>query len=348
MHYVGIDLHKRESQICILDSSSGEVIEMRIKTDRVEFARVLPRLIAPGSEILIEASTESRWAKQALESLGFKVIVGDPNYAPMYGNARSRRVKTDRRDARALAEACRSKTYRVAHVPSDEARSRRNLLTSREQLTGMRTASIVTVRSLLRLYGIGIPASKAELFTAKVRTVELGEELAVAVGALLETCDVLSRQLEALDTQLKAIAKSDRRMANLMTAYGVGPVTAVAFASVIDDPKRFRNAHCVEAYLGIVPGENSSGDQKHRTRITKTGSRMMRWLLVQAAITIMRTGRSSAPGLHQWAHKIRERRSPKIARVALARRLAGILFAMMRDERPFDSARFAPQASTAS
>jgi transposase len=131
-----------------------------------------------------------------------------------------------------------------------------------------------------------------------------------------------------------------------MTVFGVGPITAVAFEAAVEDPKRFKNAHKAEAYLGLVPGENSSGDGKNRTAITKTGSRLVRWLLVQAALTIMRTGKHRAPGLHAWAHGVAQRRGSKIARVALARRLAGILFAMLRDGKSFEPGRHAPATPT--
>ena len=111
MENIGIDVHKNQSQICIL-TDNAELIEKRIRTDRARFAAVLG--VRPPARILIEASTESEWVARCLEAQGHEVIVADPNYAPMYAQ-RSRRIKTDRRDARALAEACRIKAYRKAH-----------------------------------------------------------------------------------------------------------------------------------------------------------------------------------------------------------------------------------------
>ena len=118
MESVGIDVHKNQSQVCIL-TDDAEVIEKRIRTDRARFAAVLG--VRPPARILIEASTESEWVARCLEAQGHEVIVADPNYAPMYAH-RSRRIKTDRRDARALAEACRIKAYRTAHRATDERR----------------------------------------------------------------------------------------------------------------------------------------------------------------------------------------------------------------------------------
>jgi transposase len=345
MDYVGIDLHKRESQIFVF-AADGKVHEKRIKTDRAQFAKTLPQLAAAGSRVLLEASTESAWAAKALKALGYDVIVADPNYSAMYGTRQSRRIKTDRRDARALADACRIGNYRVAHQSSDEARRRRNLLTTREQLVGMRTKCIVTSRSILRQHGYAVGKGEAETFARRVRAVELETEVGAAVAPLLVTLESLTVQIAGVDARLEAIVKDDERVRRLTTVFGVGPITAVAFQATIEDPKRFRNAHKAEAYLGLVPGEHSSGDGTRRTSITKTGSPLMRWLLVQAALVFMRHGRSRAPALHSWVQGVGQRRGSKVARVALARRLAGILFALLRDGAVFDGARYAPQLSS--
>jgi len=337
MNYVGIDLHKRESQLCVINPD-GEPVEKRIKTDRAKFAEVLPKLAPPGSRILLEASTESAWVAPFLRELGYEVIVADPNYAPMYGTSSSkkRRIKTDRRDARALAEACRSGTYRVAHEASETSRERRNLLRARDQVVMMRTKAIVTARSLLRQHGIAVGPGLSETFVDRVRSIAIPSSVLTSITPLLTMTEVASKQILDLEQQLKAIAEADPTIRRLMSVHGVGAVTAVAFAAAIEDPKRFRNAHKASAYLGLVPGENSSGDGQRRTSITKTGSSHVRWLLVQAALCIMRTGASRAPALHAWAKRLAERRGSKVARVALARRLSGILFAMMRDEKIFD------------
>jgi transposase len=337
MDYVGIDLHKRESQLYVI-TTDGEPIEKRIKTERARFAEVLPKLAPAGARVLLEASTESAWAAPFLRELGYEVIVADPNFAPMYGTSSSkrRRIKTDRRDAQALAEAARSGTYRVAHEVSETTRERRNLLTARDQLVAMRSKSIVTARSLLRQFGLGVGPGLAETFAARIRALALPATVKRAISPLLAMVDVACAQILELDEQIRAIAESDPTTRRLMTVHGVGPVTAVAFAAAIEDARRFSNAHKVSAYLGLVPGENSSGDGHRRTSITKTGSSHVRWLLVQAALCIMRTGASRAPALHAWAKQLAARRGSKITRVALARRLSGVLFALMRDEKNFD------------
>src|SRR6266436_903117 len=131
VEYIGMDVHKRESQVCILDEGGAVVVERRIRTERSRFAAVLGE--RPPARILLEASTESEWVAQSLEMLGHEVIVADPNFAAMYAT-RSRRVKTDRRDARTLAEACRVGAYRPAHRMSAARREVRAALAARDAL----------------------------------------------------------------------------------------------------------------------------------------------------------------------------------------------------------------------
>ena len=157
MEHIGIDVHKKESQICIL-LETGERLECRIRTDRERFAQVLGGRTR--ARIVLEASTESEWVARCLEALGHEVIVADPNFAPMYAT-RSRRVKTDLRDARALAEACQLGAYRRAHRTSDGQRTVRAQLAVRDALVRTRTRYIALVRALIRSEGCGYRGSGA-------------------------------------------------------------------------------------------------------------------------------------------------------------------------------------------
>src|SRR6185437_14357644 len=152
MDTIGIDLHKRESQLCIV-APDGTVTERRIATSRERFTAVLAD--RPPARILLEASTESEWVAQHLEALGHMVIIADPNYAPMYAT-RARRVKTDKRDARALAEALRLGAYRVAHRLSPERRHVRAELAVREALVRTRTRYIALAKALVRRDGLRV------------------------------------------------------------------------------------------------------------------------------------------------------------------------------------------------
>ena len=177
MGHIGIDVHKTQSQVCILNES-GERIEQRILTDRVRFGEVFGG--RPGARILIEASTESEWVARCLEQLGHEGIVADPNFAPMYAT-RSRRVKTDRRDARALAEACQLGAYRPAHRTSETQRLVRAHLTVREALVRTRSRYISVVRSLLRREGLRVRGGEAKSFGRRVGELEVPRALALAI-----------------------------------------------------------------------------------------------------------------------------------------------------------------------
>jgi transposase len=164
MDYIGIDVQKKESQLCIR-SAGGELVEQRIRTTPERFAVVIGG--RSRARILLEASTESEWVARCLEGLGHEVIVADPNFAPMYA-ARSRKIKTDRRDARVLAEACLLGAYRPAHRLSDAQRHVRGRLTVRDALVRTRTGYIAVIRALLRQHGWRVPTGSAEGFIRRI------------------------------------------------------------------------------------------------------------------------------------------------------------------------------------
>jgi len=327
MDTIGLDLHKRESQLCII-GSGGEITEKRIVTTRERFTAVLGAS-AP-ARILLEASTESEWVARHLESLGHEVIVADPGFAPMYAT-RSKKVKTDKRDARTLAEALRLGAYRATHRVSAYQRHVRSELAVRDALVRTRTRYVSLIKAAVRREGLRLSQGEAERTASKVRAIELREEVLQELAPILEVLSPLNRQIEVADQRLEQLGKKDPVVRRLMTAPGVGPVTALSFVATLDEVTRFRGAHQVESYLGLVPSEYSSGERQHRGRITKRGNARMRWLLVEAGWRIMRSRRSECAALRAWAMQIAVRRGKRIAVVAVARRLSGILYAMWRD-----------------
>jgi len=327
MDHIGIDVHKAQSQVCIV-SETGERTEQRILTDRVRFGEIFGS--RPRARILIEASTESEWVARCLEGLGHEVIVADPNFAPMYAT-RSRRVKTDRRDARTLAEASRLGAYRPAHRTSDSQRLVRADLAVREALVRTRSRYISVVRSLLRREGLRVRSGEAKSFGRRVKELEAPAPLAAALDPLLGVLEEVNQQIDQADRGLARRVREDPDLRRLTTLPGVGPVTATTFKAVVDDVARFRGASQVSAYLGLVPRERSSGEKQQRGRITKAGNSRARSLLVEAAWLILRSKRSDTLALRTWAERIAARRGRRIAAVALARRLARILYAMWRD-----------------
>jgi transposase len=335
MDIIGIDLHKRESQLCTL-GTDGSVTEQRIVTSRERFTAVFGNR-AP-ARILIEASTESEWVAQCLEALGHEVIVADPNYAPMYAT-RSRRVKTDRRDARTLAEALRLGAYRPAHRVSATRRHVRAELAVREALVRTRTRYIAIAKAFVRRDGLRVPSSESHLVAKRVAALPVPALLEAELTPLFAVLEPLNAQIVAADRRVAALEKTDPIVALLTTAPSVGPLTASAVVSTIDDVTRFQSAHQFEAFLGLVPGERSSGEKRRVGRITKAGNSRARYLLVEAGWRILRSKSPETAMLRAWALKIAVRRGNRIAVVALARRLAGILYAMWRDNAPYNSTK---------
>jgi len=328
MEFIGIDVHKRDSQVCILGEGGEVVLEQRLRTHRERLGELLGK--RPKARVLLEASTESEWVARGLEALGHEVVVADPNFAPMYAT-RSRRVKTDKRDARTLAEACKLGAYRPAHRTSEARRHMRAQLAVREAWVRTRTRYIALVGALVRREGLRIADGEAESFVKRVAALALPGWLKAEVAPLLSLMLQLNAQIAFLDGVLERLARQDEQVARVCTMPQVGPVTACAFVSAVDEPERFHGPHQVEAYLGLVPGERSSGEKQRKGPITKTGNTRVRWLLIQAALRLMRAKKPETAHLREWAQRIAARRGKKTAVVALARRLAGILFAMMRD-----------------
>ena len=223
------------------------------------------------ARILIEASTESEWVARCLERLGHEVIVADPNFAPMYAT-RQRKVKTDRRDARALAEACVLGAYRRAHRLSDAKRHVRGRLGVRDVLVRTRMRYIALIRSRLRQEGWRIPTGTAERFSRRVLALPLPGRLRSEVAPLLAVMRQVTQQVGYSDERIATLTQTDARVRRLQSVPSIGPVTAVAFVAALDDAHRFGRAHEVEAYVGLVPREWSSGETQRRGRITKAGS----------------------------------------------------------------------------
>jgi transposase len=333
MYTIGLDLHKRESQLCII-SQDGSIVERRIVTSRERFTAVLGN--RERARILIEASTESEWVAQHLESLGHEVIVADPNYAPMYAS-RSRRVKTDKRDARTLAESLRIGAYRKAHRVSSARRHVRAELAVREALVRTRTRYISLAKALVRRDGLRVRGSESEKVAKRFSELDLSDALAAELLPLFQVLQPINDQIEAADRRIMQVSKSDPEVALLTTAPSIGPITASAVVSTVDDITRFDSAHQFEAFLGLVPGERSSGEKRRVGKITKAGNSRVRYLMVEAALRIIRSKSEETAALRNWALLIAARRGKRIAVVALARRLAGILYAMWRDNSPYDA-----------
>lgn len=336
MYTIGLDLHKLQSQLCI-SGPDGTIRDVRIATNRERFTATLSACL-PG-RVLVEASTESEWVARHLEALGLDVIVSDPNFAPMYAT-RTRRTKTDLRDARTLMEACRLGAYRPAHRNSDARRHIRAQLAVRDALVRTRTRYIALIKSLLRRDGLRLTGTSSHLYADRIAAMDTTPTLRAELQPLLDLLVPLNAEIAAATQRIEEFEHSDPIIRLLCTAPAIGPITASAVVSTVDDITRFANAHQFEAYLGIVPGELSSGEKRHIGPITKAGNARARYLLVEAAWrTMMISKQPESTALRAWALRIAARRGRSVAAVALARRLAGVLYAMWRDGTPYDPSK---------
>jgi transposase len=334
VEYAAIDLGRPYSVVCLMED--GHKACHRFRLSRTGLDRWFKDRAT--SRVLVESSTESEWVAKHLEALGHEVVVADPNYSLMYGE-RTRHVKTDNRDADALFEANRAGVYRPAHRRSLAGRRMVQLLGMRESLVRTRTRWINVMRASLRREGHWVPSGSAESFCHRLEDLCLPAEVTSPLSPMVSMWDSLNEQVMLLEGQIEKLGEHDSRVRLLQTAPTIGPMRAAGFVAVIDEPHRFRNAHQVESYLGLVPSEWSSSEKQCKGRITKAGDTRVRWLLVEAAWMILRSRRPECAALKEWANGIAARRGQKVAVVALARRMAGILWAMLRDQEPFNPAR---------
>ena len=326
MNHVAIDLGGKESQLCTRRADGTILDESRVPTRR------LPALMAKWepSRVILETCAEAFHVADAAKRAGHDVRVVPATLVKTLGVG-ARGVKTDRRDAQVLSEvSCRIELPSV-HVPSALARELKSMCGMREALVETRTKLINTVRGWVRMQLWRIKKGATNSLPARVRahaiaaTFELPEHL----ERQLVLIEMTNAQIKAADAQVKRIATEHPICRQLMTVPGVGPVTAVRFVAALDDVTRFRTAHQLQSYLGLTPGERSSSETQRRTGITKAGPAALRRTLVQGAWTVLRM-RPNEP-MARWATQIAARRGTFIAVVALARKLAGILFAMWRD-----------------
>jgi transposase len=339
MVYGAIDLHSRFSQIRIVDAEGHVLTDQRVLTTRERFGSVFSG--RGPMRILLEASTESEWVAQALEDAGHEVIVADPNYGPMYGMLR-RRVKTDGRDVAALAEANRRGWYRAAHRVSRDQRRLRQRLGVRRQLVRMRTALISQLRAVLRQEGLRLPSGTPAALDARLARVTVPAAVQDVLTPVLEALRALTPLIARETRTLHQVAEADPIVVHLQSVPGVGPLVALTYRATLDRVDRFPSTGHASSSLGLVPQEHSSAERRQRGHITKTGSTEARSMLIQAAWSCWKSRSVRTTRFRAWADALAARRGPRIAVVALARRLSRVLYAIWRDGTTFEERSIAP------
>jgi len=336
VEHIAIDLGGRESQICVRSEQGTIVDEQRVQTCALK--RWL-KARSPG-RVIVETCAESFGVADAAMAAGHEVRVVPAALVRSLGVGQ-RGIKTDRRDAQVLSEVSTRIDLPSVHIPSELSRQRKTLCGTREALVECRTKLLNTVRGWLRSQTARIRSGNADTFARRVREhfAARAVELPNFVQRQLLAIEQLTAQVIEADKELEQTASADPITSRLMTAPGVGPVTATRFVATLDEVGRFPDAHRVESYTGLTPGENSSSNRVRRTSITKAGSTQLRWALVQAAWAARRF-RPHDP-MVLWSLEVEKRRGKRVAVVALARKLAGLLYAMWRDGTTYDPYRAA-------
>lgn len=332
MEHIGIDLGSSRSAICVL-SADGTIVKQHVVAT-AELERFMRKRLP--SRVAIESCSESRKIALQARQHGHLVRVVPSVFVRSLGIG-TRRIKTDKRDARNLALA----SFRLGdelpqvHVRSDEAAAIQDLVRARASLVGQRTMAINFVRAQLRkaLLGRG-PRCTAMAFSNKVREL-VGTETSLEITAHLNVIDVLNDEITELERKMKKAAKENEPARRLQRIPGVGAIVALAFVSAIDDPRRYASGAQVASYVGLSPGENTTGFMVKRTRIVAAGQKQLRSLLVQAAHVMLITHSTREPMAH-WALEIEKRSGRKVAVCALARKLAVVMWAMLRDGTQYD------------
>jgi transposase len=341
MRSVGLDLGKKEVAYC--EVRDGKVVARRTVRSLSELDDVLGPLSAP-AVVAFEACREAWHTHDVLTQQGHRVLLIDTTRVKRLGVGQHGR-KRDCIDAEVFARAVEQRQIPQAHVLSPHRRTLREKLNVRRSLVEARASFITMARGIVRGRGEELGGCKTDYFRQKVEVASLTNATRAALLPIVSVLETLDAQLSALEKEIESLAAQEPSIAKMTSTPGVDLVVASVFVSVIDEAKRFPDAHKVQSYLGLVPRENTTGgrDNQKLGSITKCGNSYARATLVQAAWCILR-GRGTDP-LRTWARRIEERRGKRIAVVALARRLAGVLWAMWRDDAYYDPTRLA-QAST--
>lgn len=342
MRSVGLDLGARHIAFC--EVRNGAVVR------KMAFRRLsdLKALLGPNSEpaqVAFEACREGWHVHDKLKEWGHEPRMVDTTRVRRLGIGQHGR-KNDAIDAEVLALAVDRGGLPLAHVLSPARRALRAKLSVRGELVDMRARQVTLIRGLARAAGTPLPSSATTNFLAHVDKAKLDAATRNLIAPLCATLAIAEEQIAKLDAELADMVTGDAMTTICATAPGVGIIVAASYVSVVDEAKRFRNGDAVASYLGLAPSESTTGGPLNRRigGITKQGNTHARAMLVQAAWQIMRAAPVEDP-LRKWANQLAARRGKKVAAIALARKLAGMLWAMCRDGTVYDAAMVARESA---
>src|ERR1700745_680858 len=331
-HFAGLDVSVKETSVCILDDAGKILKEVKVASEPQALLKVLENPAWCFKRIGLEAGPLSQWLFSALADAELHVICVETRH--MQAVLKAQINKTDRNDARGIAQMMRVGLYRVVHVKTLRSQKLRMLLTHRKLLQSKAIAIENDLRGTLRNFGLKVGMVGTVRFEARIQElVETIPDLMVLVEPLLVVRRVLRKQSVVLHRRLLAIVRDDEVCRRLMTTPGVGPVVALTYRATVDVPARFRKSKSVGAVFGLTCSKYQSGEIDRNGRISGCGDEMMRVMLYEAAQSMLHSKKWS--WLKAWALQIARRRGMKKAIVALARRLAVIMHRIWIDGTEF-------------
>jgi len=324
--FVGLDVSLNTVSICIIKADGSLVWEGKTASEPVALLKALSRWRKKIKLIGIEACPLSEWLYGALVESRLETICVETRHAQRFLSSRPN--KTDRSDARGIADMMRLGHYRPVHVKSKASQLLRTTLIARKKFVDHMLAIEDTIRGLLRVHGLKVGAVHRCTYAARVETLLVdAPQLRAAIEPLLQARNMMRKQKALLDRHLAQVARKDDVCKRLMTVSGVGPIVSLSFKATIDDPNRFKNSKAVAAHLGLTPRVYQSGELDRSGNISKCGDKLMRYGLYEAANSHLRISKKWST-LRAWGVKLAKRIGSKKACVAVARKLAIILHRM--------------------
>ena len=338
-HFAGIDVSLEMSSVCVVDVTGRVVREAKVASEPEALVAWFHGLGIDVTRVGLEAGPLSQWLFAAMREAGLAAELFETRHVRDAFKAMP--VKTDRKDARGIAQLMRLGWFRPVHCKSAPAQETRALLTARKLLQSKHIDVEMSLRGVLRGFGLEVGSTTARSFAARIRELVAGHPALTAVAeALLAAREVLGTQLRGLEGRLRNRAREDERARLLMTTPGVGVIVALTYVAAIDDPGRFRSSKAVGAHFGLTPKKYQSGETDVTGRISKVGDAGVRTALYEAANVIL-TRPVKGSALKSWAARLANRAGLRKAKVALARKLAVVLHRMLVDGTPFAAERAA-------
>lgn len=334
-NYVGLDVSLETISICILDEKGKRLVEGEVDSNPEAVSDFLKKTGLEIEQIGLESGNLTHYLKKGLLKKNYQVVVMESR--KMAAILATIINKTDKNDARGIAEALRVGHFQECVHRSDESVEIRTLLHMRQTAVEERTHLTNSIRGHLKVYGIKFSKNAGKSFRKKVEesVTNLSPRIQKVVHSLLTILETLDKEIQAITKEVENVAAANEEVQLLQTIDGVGPITALAFKTEIDDPNRFKNSKDVAAYIGLTPSQYSSGETQRQGSISKKGSTRTRYLLVEAA-SAMLTRCKMWSKLKAWGMKLQKKKGTRKATVAMARKLAVIMHRMLITKKPFE------------